>query len=240
MSFAQLFEKGKRYIAGASKPFYVSHAKIRTWGEEHGFTNISVQARADLPGGKVPFVTESDDWDTLVAADHLGPDEVIDLPGEPAWLVAGDAAAAAPSSPGTVPVPANPQPIELPPRPPASGLQVVAVYAVLGTAALAGLGWGVYYVLRKRKRNPERNTPRRCPRPIAIQSVLLDRSRFTEREARAWVAREGFRTVELDATDHLWRFRQDSPRAFDPRSFRTIDLTTGVRAIVACPREKRT
>ena len=238
MSYAQLFQKGKRYVAGANKPFIVSHARIRTWAEEHGFTNITIEARDDIKGG-VPFVTSSDDWDTLVAADHLGPDEVIDLPAEPAWVVAGDAAAAS-STPANPIAPANPKAIDLPPGAGATPAQVVAVYAVLGTLLLVGVAGGAYYVYaRTRKRNPSsrmaRNT--RCKRSTRIQSILIDRGFYTEREARAWVQREGFRSVELDATPHTWRFRQEDPRRFAPRSFRTIQLTSGVHAIIACPRE---
>lgn len=239
MSFAQLFQKGKRYVAGAQKPFIVSHARIKSWATDHGFTNVVIEARADLPGGKVPFETSSDDWDTLVAADHLGPDEVIDLPGEPAWVVAGDAAAAAPSSPAAPPAnpiaPANPQTIQLPPGAGATPAQLVAVYVVLGTILAGGVAAGAYYVLRRRKRN---TNPRGSSRPkTRIQSILIDRGAFTEREARAWVQREGFRSTELDATPHLWRFRQEDPRRFSPRTFRTIHLTTGVHAIIARPRE---
>lgn len=44
-----------------------------------------------------------------------------------------------------------------------------------------------------------------------VQSVILKRSHFTLPEAKAWVAKEGYKHSKVDITPHTFRFRQVSP-----------------------------
>ena len=65
-----------------------------------------------------------------------------------------------------------------------------------------------------------------------IQSVLLSRRAFrTQRLAKAWLELHGFRR-ELDVKPRTYRARQIDPSHFARGSFRTIQLTAGVEAVI--------
>lgn len=74
------------------------------------------------------------------------------------------------------------------------------------------------------------------PRPTAIQTLLFDRSAFQPSQAKAWAKKHGYRSTGLDVTENYTRIRQVDPDRFQRDSFRTIDLTDGVRAVVGRPR----
>jgi len=42
--------------------------------------------------------------------------------------------------------------------------------------------------------------------------------------------------TEVDETEYSYRIRQEDPDKFDQKSFRTIEITEGVEAVVGCPR----
>ena len=67
-----------------------------------------------------------------------------------------------------------------------------------------------------------------------IQSVLLDKSRFSLSEAVAWVKDHGFvpnMTAPNFATTNYWRFRQAPPKK--GLRYRTKVITPGVELILA-------
>lgn len=80
-----------------------------------------------------------------------------------------------------------------------------------------------------------------CSYGMEIQSLLFDKEKFTESEAKTWCKKHGFKT-EVDITENNYRFRQQEPELFV--SFKTTDLKgklpAGVKAIVACPEEEMT
>jgi len=67
-----------------------------------------------------------------------------------------------------------------------------------------------------------------------IQSVLLDKSKFSRSEAIAWVKDHGFEpntTAPNFATTNYWRFRQAPPSK--GLRYRTKVIRTGIELILA-------
>ena len=67
-----------------------------------------------------------------------------------------------------------------------------------------------------------------------IQSVLLDKSKFSRSEAIAWVKDHGFEpntTAPNFATTNYWRFRQATPKK--GLRYRTKVITPGIELILA-------
>jgi len=80
-------------------------------------------------------------------------------------------------------------------------------------------------------------TPQTCPRGTKIQSVLMDKGRFKyPSQAKVWLKDHKFRRT-LDEKPNTFRARQLDPSAFKSRSFRTITLTKGIKAVVGCPKK---
>lgn len=69
-----------------------------------------------------------------------------------------------------------------------------------------------------------------------IQSILFDKEKFTLEEAKNWLEKHNFRNDKVDETDKYYRFRQREPEEFEPNSFRTIELTDGIKAIIGIPK----
>lgn len=70
------------------------------------------------------------------------------------------------------------------------------------------------------------------------QTLILSKSRFeTVEEARNWIRDNDFKDEKLDETDESWRFRQFPPGDCQDDSFRTIELTEGVSAVICRPKE---
>lgn len=68
-----------------------------------------------------------------------------------------------------------------------------------------------------------------------VQTLILSKTTFeTEAEASAWVRENDFKIPSggSDETEDSWRYRQREPGDFAEGSFRTIDLTTGVKAVI--------
>jgi phage-related protein (TIGR01555 family) len=74
--------------------------------------------------------------------------------------------------------------------------------------------------------------------PTSTQSVIVSKKVFpTAERARAWLKKHGFKTSKIDETEESFRFRQREPGEFKPGSFRTIELRTGVSAVIGRPKE---
>jgi hypothetical protein len=82
---------------------------------------------------------------------------------------------------------------------------------------------------------PFRANPR-FPRATEIQTLLFDRRAFTASTAKAWAKQHRFKFGKVDTTDNFHRLRQNDPATFAKGMFRTIDLTTGVKAVIGVPK----
>lgn len=90
----------------------------------------------------------------------------------------------------------------------------------------------------KKKSNPrkKRRSPyKRCPIGTEIQSLVFDKDIFSERQAKDWARRHGFKVTKWDETEESYRIRQREPRTFRTGSFRTISLGM-VKAVIGCPK----
>ena len=72
-----------------------------------------------------------------------------------------------------------------------------------------------------------------------VQSVLCSKKRFkSAKEAAQWCRDHDFKASDLDETDEYYRFRQFEPSRCKEGSFRTIELTDGVKAVICQPKSK--
>lgn len=88
---------------------------------------------------------------------------------------------------------------------------------------------------REPGRDPQPNINPVCPVGTEVQTVILSKNFFNQREAKSWIGRHDFRISKIDETANSWRFRQQPPDWFEKRSFRTIRLRPGVEAVIGCP-----
>lgn len=65
-----------------------------------------------------------------------------------------------------------------------------------------------------------------------VQSVIFDKEHFTHAQAVKWLRDHDFKAAKTDEKEKTFRFRQRDPGDFQDGSFRTITLTTGVKAII--------
>lgn len=65
-----------------------------------------------------------------------------------------------------------------------------------------------------------------------VQSVICSKDVFSKDEAIEWVKSHDFRYDKLDETEDSYRFRQRDPSEFVEGSFKTIDITEGVKAVI--------
>lgn len=76
-----------------------------------------------------------------------------------------------------------------------------------------------------------------CPVGTQIQTLLFKRSDFTEAQAKAWAKAHDFKYGSIDTTANHYRMRQHEPSKFKLGSFRTIEITTGIKAVIGCPKK---
>lgn len=70
-------------------------------------------------------------------------------------------------------------------------------------------------------------------KPTTVQTVILSKERFKTLEAaKKWVSDHDLHAAKVDETGTSYRFRQREPSEFVDGSFRTIELTTGVKAVI--------
>jgi hypothetical protein len=83
-----------------------------------------------------------------------------------------------------------------------------------------------------------RKNPRRKPSANKgkIQTLLLDKRAFSRTQAAKWAKRNGYKVNKIDTTDRYHRIRQAPPKNFQRSSFRTIQLTPEVKAVIALPK----
>jgi hypothetical protein len=119
------------------------------------------------------------------------------------------------------------------------GLGVLLGGIILGLPG-ALVGGGIGAVLGSERGDTRRralDNQARCPRGTQTQTLIFDRRVFnTAREAQTWARRNGFKSTKVDANINSYRLRQKLPSSFTRNSFRTIELTNGVQAVIGCPR----
>jgi hypothetical protein len=67
---------------------------------------------------------------------------------------------------------------------------------------------------------------------MRVQTLIFDKEHFTRKQAVQWCKTHDYRSTGVDETEETYRIRQRDPGKFVPGSFRTVDLTTGVRAVL--------
>lgn len=78
-----------------------------------------------------------------------------------------------------------------------------------------------------------------CSSGTEIQTLVFDKARFKRStSAIRWAKENDFDYSKIDTKENTYRIRQQEPEVFQEGSFRTIELTDGVKAVIGCPVEK--
>ena len=64
-----------------------------------------------------------------------------------------------------------------------------------------------------------------------VQTLLFDKEKFTEEEAKKWASDHDFKSSKVDITENKIRLRQFDPAECEKDSFGTKDMTDGVQAV---------
>ena len=91
MSFTATISPGP-YIAGLSRPFFVSRGMVESRAKTEGFGPLTWFSRdTDSPMVNPKHDPKySDDWDEWVSATYQGQPRTMRLPASPAWLLRND------------------------------------------------------------------------------------------------------------------------------------------------------
>ena len=76
---------------------------------------------------------------------------------------------------------------------------------------------------------------KQCPVGTSIQTLLFSKDNFTEKSAKSWAEHNDMKYGKTDIKENTIRIRQNSPFQYKKDSFRTIELTDGVKAVIGCP-----
>jgi len=68
---------------------------------------------------------------------------------------------------------------------------------------------------------------------MAVQSLLFDKTRWTAKEAKAWIEKHNYVHPKTHTTDKYIRFRQYAPRKNE--RYKTVMFGKGIKAIVSFP-----
>lgn len=67
---------------------------------------------------------------------------------------------------------------------------------------------------------------------MVIQTILFSKEIYDKEKTIAWCKAHNFKYGDIRETEDNWRSMQIPPEDFDESTFRTIDITKGIRAIV--------
>ena len=94
-----------------------------------------------------------------------------------------------------------------------------------------------YQDFREGYREARGNPAKRFPRSTVIQSLVFDKDFFTKSQAKRWAAQHDFVLTGVDTKENTYRIRQHEPSSFTQGTFRTIELSEGVQAVVGMPKK---
>lgn len=77
----------------------------------------------------------------------------------------------------------------------------------------------------------------RCPIGTKIQTLIFDKNKFNKSACLVWAKAANMRHGKVDEKENTFRIRQSAPGNFKKDSFKTIDLTEGIKAVIACPKK---
>lgn len=65
-----------------------------------------------------------------------------------------------------------------------------------------------------------------------VQTLIFSKEKFSKEAAVSWAKDHDFRSDKVDETEDSFRFRQRDPNDFKEGSFRTIELSSGIQAVI--------
>jgi len=94
-----------------------------------------------------------------------------------------------------------------------------------------------YKDFRDGYREARGNPAKRFPRATTIQSLIFDKGLFSKSQAKRWATQHGFVSTGVDTKENTYRIRQHEPSSFSKGTFRTIELSEGVQAVIGMPKK---
>lgn len=81
-------------------------------------------------------------------------------------------------------------------------------------------------------KNASENSVKQSDEKTSTQTIIFSKEKFTQAEAVKWANEHEYRSDKIDETETSFRMRQKEPDEFVDGSFRTIDLTDGIQAVI--------
>lgn len=81
-------------------------------------------------------------------------------------------------------------------------------------------------------KNTGENNTKQSDEKTSTQSLIFSKEKFTQAEAVKWANDHEYRSDKIDETETSFRLRQKEPDEFVDGSFRTIDITDGIQAVI--------
>lgn len=78
-----------------------------------------------------------------------------------------------------------------------------------------------------------------CPVGTEIQTLIFHKSAYNKYQAKLWAKDHDFKHYKVSEYEESFRIRQKDPKEFTEDTFRTINLKSGVKAVIACPKNKK-
>lgn len=72
-----------------------------------------------------------------------------------------------------------------------------------------------------------------------VQSVILKKEHFTQREAEQWIRKNNYKLTKPDITQHYYRFRQMDPNVLHNYRFREVPLGKDGYLVMAYPNKSK-
>ena len=66
---------------------------------------------------------------------------------------------------------------------------------------------------------------------MIVQSVLISKDEYSLDQAKSWLEAHDYQTG-VDEKQDSFRFRQREPKDFNPQSFRTVEITKGIKFVI--------
>lgn len=81
-------------------------------------------------------------------------------------------------------------------------------------------------------KNGDTNNDLKGEKGTEVQTLIFDKEKFEKEECIDWAKEHGYKADKVDDADGTYRLRQRDPKDFDQDTFKTIELTEGVEAVV--------
>lgn len=107
------------------------------------------------------------------------------------------------------------------------------VTTIAGTIIAVGGAVSAFNPQRSRRMRASESNPKKlCRSSSEVQSLVFPRDEYTVEQAKAWARKHGFTARKAHVKANTIRIRQTSPKGYRRMRTKTLDSSTGVKAVV--------